>query len=467
MKYTKIVATVGPATDSEKLIREMLEAGVNVFRFNMKHADIAWHEQNIKKVRQASEKTGIQSGVLVDLQGPEIRIATPNGEELLVKKGDEVIFTDQNFTANNAIHVPHGFPTADMRLGDAILIDDGLQEFRVTRRNGNKVYAKAMADYQILNKKGLNLPEKKVDLPSLTKKDLDRLDMAKKVNVDFVALSFVRSKKDIDALRKQMDRRKMQALIVSKIECRAALDNIDEIIEASDGMMVARGDLGVEVPFEELAYWQAELVRKCRIFNTPVIVATQMLESMRQTPRPTRAEVTDVATAVLQGSDAVMLSGETAFGSYPIESVRAMARIAKFNEGKAHSIHKDISKESDSELVVDAASNMLRSGHGPDIDAIVVFTNTGKTARVIASYRPTMPIIAVTDNKNALGELTLSYGVIPFYSKFPFGAFQVPEEIVSSLVKKKLLKRGNRILVIHGQHWRTPGQTNSLVLHRV
>ena len=465
-KKTKIVATIGPATDSDTKIKQLIQAGVNVIRFNMKHADVAWHKENIKKVRKVANQLNARVGILVDLQGPEIRIATFEHEDINLKKGESVLFsTKQN--GHHVVNVPNGLPLKALSIGDPLLVDDGINEFVITKKVENGVYARALADLTIQDHKGMNFPDKHIDLPSLTKGDLKRLDMAAELGVDFVALSFCRSKKDLDKLRNEMEKRSLDAKIVSKIESREALNNIDEIIENSDVVMVARGDLGVEVPYEELAFWQKVLIDKCRKRNTTVIVATQMLESMKASPRPTRAEVTDVANAVLQGTDAVMLSGETASGKYPVEAVRAMNRIAKFNEGKTLPINRILTTEEDTELVVDAASNIIRSNHGPDIDAIIIFTDTGYTARVISSYRPQMPIIAITENEGSIGSLTLSYGVIPFHVKFPTGLFQMPEDIISKLVKKNLLKRGNIILVIHGEHWKKPGQTNTLALHRV
>lgn len=465
-KKTKIVATIGPASDSVTKIKSLIESGVNVFRFNMKHADVAWHRENILKVRGVARSMKERIGILVDLQGPEIRISTFDHEDIKMKKGESIFFTD-SAPSRGVVFVPNGFPVASLVPGDPLMIDDGLNEFIITRKTQTGVYAKAVDDCVIQDHKGLNLPGKHINLPSLTRDDLLRLDMSAELDVDFVALSFCRSKKDLDKLKSEMEKRKLQAKVVSKVESREALNNIDEIIANSDVVMVARGDLGVEVPFEELAYWQKVIIDKCRIKSTTVIVATQMLESMKASPRPTRAEVTDVANAVLQGTDAIMLSGETASGKFPLKAVQAMEKIAKFNEGRANSVERVLSTEEDTELVVSAASSMIKNNHGPQVDAIIVFTDTGFTARVISSYRPTMPIIAVTEKENAIGELTLSYGVIPVYEKFPEGLFKMPTEMFVRLVKKRLIKKGSTVLVIHGEHWKRPGRTNALALHRV
>jgi pyruvate kinase len=414
-------------------------------------------------VREVSKKLGRRIGILVDLQGPEMRIKTYGNVAFEVKKGEQVIFTDGK-PGDNIVSVPNGFPKKSLKIGDVVLVDDGLQEYEVIGTLKSGVKTKALGDYLIETNKGLNLPSKHIDLPSLTKDDLLRLDMAARLNVDFVALSFGRSKSDVDYLRAQMDRRGLKAAIILKVESREALDNIDELIDVSDGIMVARGDLAVEVPYEELAYWQKLIVDKCRAAVTPVIVATQMLESMKSSARPTRAEVTDVANAVLQGTDAVMLSGETASGKYPVEAVAAMNRIAIFNEAKSGQMGRVVLRVKDTELVVDAAANMIKRNHGPDIDAVIVFTETGYTARVMASYRPEMPVIAVSHLEKTANEMTLSYGISTHVTDFPTGQFQIPTSIIADLKRKKLLKKGDTVLVIHGQHWQAEGQTNAVVM---
>lgn len=466
VKSTKIIATIGPASDSRQKIEKLTKSGVNIFRFNMKHADVPWHKEHIAKVRSVAKRSSKTIGILVDLQGPEIRVATPNGEDIYLKKGQSILFTEKP-NIDDAVYIPNGLPVKNIGPGDQLLVDDGFNEFVITKKTANGLYAKTTDDCVVQNHKGLNLPDKKVELPSLTKDDLKRLDMAAEANVDFVALSFCRSKRDINKLRKEMEKRKLIANLVSKVESREALDNIDEIIELSDAVMIARGDLGVEVPFEELAFWQKLIIDKCRKKNTTVIVATQMLESMSKNSRPTRAEVTDVANAVLQGTDAVMLSGETAGGKFPVKAVQAMSRIAKYNEGKANRVEKTIDADNDTELIVDATSSMIHSSDESNIRAILVFTETGYTAQVISTYRPNIPIIAITDMKNTVGSLTMSYGVSPIFEKFPSGSFKLPSDLFKDLIKRSLVKRNDKVLIIHGQHWKKPGQTNTIGIHRV
>lgn len=465
-KFTKIVATIGPSSDSEEKLAELINAGVNVIRFNMKHADIEWHRAHITKLRKVTNELSANVGALIDLQGPEIRVETPNKQDINLKKGDTLYFTDRP-NIPNSVYVPNGLPTETLKAGDELLVDDGFNEFVITKKTSAGVYAQAVDDCVVQNHKGLNLPNKHIDLPSLTKGDLKRLDMASVVGVEFIALSFCRSKKDLDKLKSEMAKRNLKAMVIAKVESREAVNNIDEIIENADGVMVARGDLGVEVPYEELSFWQTEIIKKCRLKNKSVIVATQMLESMKSSPRPTRAEVTDVANAVLQGTDAVMLSGETASGKFPVKAVQAMAKIAKFNEGRASLVEKNITAIQDTELVVDAANVMLQVGHGPNIDAIIVFTETGFTARVISSYRPNIPVIAVSDVESTVRELTLSYGITAVLADFPSGLFTKPSKIISGLVKKHLVKKGDTVLIIHGEHWKKAGQTNSVGLHRI
>jgi pyruvate kinase len=313
------------------------------------------------------------------------------------------------------------------------------------------------------NRKGVNLPGKKIDAPSLIDADLKQLDMAALNTVDYVALSFARNKEDIDALRKEMRKRNIVSKIIVKVENQLAIDNIDELIEAGDGIMVARGDLGVEVPIEQLAYLQRMLVEKSRKAHKPVITATEMLHSMVGKPRPTRAEATDVSNAVFYGTDAVMLSAETASGDYPVESVEIMARIAAFTESvKPFEITRKV-VEDKTQLIAMAAMEMIVN-EGIQVDKIVVLTQTGYTSRVISSFRPKVPIIAVTNDRKTVESLTLSYGVVGFQTRFPSGKIISPQFIIDQLKEKKLVGKKETILVIHGARWKEPGLTNSITL---
>lgn len=463
MKYTKIVATIGPASDSVETISDLIDAGVNVFRFNMKHADAPWHEERIIRVKSVAEKKKTAVGVLIDLQGPEIRMQTFDHAPLEVSKNEEIKLSD-NFLDEKTVVIPNTEVIEKLKKGDTVLIDDGFIELHITGRKKEVVIAKAIEDTIIHSRKTVTIPNITLSIPSLTSEDIDRLYLGKKTNVDFVALSYVRNARDVEELKKQMKRIGLSAHIVAKMESRESVKNLDEIIACADAVMVARGDLGVEVPFEQIAYWQETIVEKCRQAAKPVIVATQMLESMIHSPRPTRAEATDVANAVLDGTDAVMLSGETASGKYPLAAVKAMARIARFNEGRRSGFVPKLTEQGETELIVDAAMTTIKLDHGPNIDSIVVFTESGYTALALARYRPNIPIIAVTDSPQTVQRLTLVYGASAYLTKFPEGEFRLPKDVLGNLKKKKLIATGDKLLVVHGQHWNRPGQTNAIML---
>ncbi|MBI5151783.1 MAG: pyruvate kinase [Candidatus Pacebacteria bacterium] len=466
-KKTKIVATLGPVSDSPEKIHALIQAGVNIFRFNMKHADIAWHNERILRVQNIADSLGVSIGILIDLQGPEIRIETTNAADISLKKGAHIVFAHEFRGTEPLVRIPQQLVFDVLNTGDEFSIDDGFLEFRVIEKQDNAFVAEALDDCVIKHRKGMNIPGKDIDLPSLIDDDLKKLDMAAKTKVDFVALSFSRTKEDIEILREEMKKRNVNAHVVAKIESQQALDHLDDLIEASDAIMVARGDLGIEVPIEELAYWQKLIITKCRIARKPVITATQMLQSMIDNPRPTRAEATDVANAVFDGTDAVMLSGESASGRFPVKAVSAMARIAKFNEDKTSVPHIRIEQDGTTELVVDAAVAMLEKHQNITIDAVIVFTETGHTARAISSFRPKVPIIAVTDHQKTVETLTLSYGVISVFAEFPSGSFESAEGMLHQLKKSQHIREGQTVLIIHGVHWKQPGLTNSLSIVKV
>lgn len=466
-KKTKIVATIGPSSQTLPQMKELLAAGVNVFRFNMKHNDVSWHEERIARADEAAMALGLSVGILIDLQGPEIRIETRDKSEIEVEKGGTVIF-GLNFDDEKVqVAIPHPEVFNLLNKGEVLLVDDGFLEFEIVEKRDGIFVGKARDHYTVKHRKGLNLPGKNIDLPSLIASDLLKLDMATRSKVDFVALSFCRSKKDIEILREELAKRNLEVAIVAKIESQEALDNLDDIISEADAVMVARGDLGVEVPIEQLAFWQKTMISKCRKAKKPVIVATQMLQSMVENPRPTRAEATDVSNAVWDGTDAVMLSGETASGIYPLQAVEAMAKIAKFNEGTA--TVKDVAEEADdnTQAVAAAAYKMVLEQRKLNIKAIVVFTETGYTARAISTFRPNVPILAITDSSKIADRLALSFGVAAFTTTFPEGNFSMTEDVTNKLIASKLVSRGDTVVAVHGQHFNKPNLTNALELLQI
>lgn len=468
MKKTKIVATIGPVSDTEEKIQGLLQAGANVIRFNMKHGDVGWHSERIQRVQKVADRMGVPVGILIDLQGPEIRIETPEKQPVLVEEG-EVFFLAEDYVAGKkSIRVPDHRVIDGLQMNDQVLIDDGFMEFVVVAKENNVISLKSQGKYSIGHRKGMNLPGVHLELSSLIDDDLLKLDMAAKEKVDYVALSFVRTVDDIHVLREEMKKRGVQAQVVAKIENAKAIENLDAIIAESDALMVARGDLGIEIPFEEISYWQKSMIQKCRQAGIPVITATQMLQSMIEAPRPTRAEVSDVANAIFDGTDAIMLSGESAQGKYPILSVATMTRIANFNEEKVELPHLFVDGELDqTETITHAAMEIVDEVKTFDVAAIVVFTETGTTARKLSRFRPEVPIIAITENGKVRDQLCLSYGVTPLVMDFPEGDIVSVEPIIEKLKSMNMVSAGQRLLFIHGNRWREPGLTNTLSVKEV
>lgn len=464
-KYTKIVATIGPASDTRSAVTALIHAGVNVFRFNMKHNTIAWHEERIALVQSVAKELNTPVGILIDLQGPEIRLELPDQKEISLKKGDRYPVTSAFIPGVASLCIPHA-PVFDvLNIGDAFLIDDGFIEATVVEKDKTGLVIEMKEDAVIKHRKGVNFPGKHIDLPSLIADDLLKLDMAARQQIDFVALSFTRTKKDIDILREEMNKRHVDAMVIAKIESQPALDHLEEIITASDGIMVARGDLGIETPIEQLAYEQKRMISECRKQRKPVIVATQMLQSMCDNPRPTRAEATDVANAVYDLTDATMLSQESASGQFPQKSVSMMARIIAWNEQHTVPSWVEPSEERTTDTIVHAMLPIITDTKKDAVDAIVVLTETGYTARCVASSRPGIPIIAVSDNEKTIEALTLSYGVFPVLMQFPTsGSVTVVDDIIAALKNQNLLRKGDTVVLIHGSTWKKPGLTNTVSL---
>lgn len=466
--HTKIVATLGPASDSPETIRELITHGVRVFRFNMKHADTAWHAERIPLVREAAKELGIHVGCLIDLQGPEIRIETPKGAPITLIKGDHILFAleiDEEHTfGEQQVRVPHPEFFEALQAGDHFTIDDGFLDFVVTAKQEHAYMVEAVDDCVIKHRKGLNIVGKDIALPSLAENDMPKLDLAALAHVEYVALSFSRTRKDIEELRAELKKREISPAIVAKVESQAGLDNIDEIIEASDVIMVARGDLGIETPIERLAFWQKTMIAKCRLAHKPVITATQMLDSMVEHPLPTRAEATDVANAVFDGTDAIMLSAESASGKYPVKTVQTMAKIARFNETAFPISEVEFAPITSTEIITSAVQALILASQDQPIQAIVAFTDSGYTARVMSSLRLNTPIIAITEREDIANALALSYGVYPVVMPFPDGLFTDAEPQLRALTEKGMIHSGDRLLIIHGKNWRSSGFTNSLSL---
>jgi pyruvate kinase len=463
-KQTKIVATIGPATETEEVLEQLMVAGMNIARFNTKHSDPSWHNERIKRVRKVSNKIGKAVGVLLDLQGPEIRINTPREEAFTVKKGETVVFTSNaEYDAKHFVIVPQNVIDS-MSENDEIILDDGACEFIIQETAGTHFVAQAVVESKIKHRKTMNTPGVILDMPSLTDRDYVYLDGVEPDLIDYVGLSFVRNAQDIVVLKQEMEKRGIKAGVVAKIENQAALDNLDEIIENSEAVMVARGDLGVEVAFEELAYWQKTIISKCRNAAKPVITATQMLKSMMENPRPTRAEVSDVANAVYDGTDAVMLSDETTIGAYPVKAVTVQAIIAAFNEPHAYSSEQDVPTlaETSPESAISHAVQGILTHANYKVDKIICLTETGKTAKLLARFRDLTPIHALTSNDATTRKLALVFGVEPHTIDMGSTPIQNAATIIEKCLKENIVNKGETVMFVHGNLWKQAGLTNTL-----
>lgn len=410
MKRTKIVATIGPVTDSTEIMEALIKQGANVFRFNMKHATCDWHNERILRARQVALRLNIALGILIDLQGPEIRLETSQGQDLSFVSGEDIIFSI-NDASVKTVKIPTPEVFAAVKPGMKVNIDDGSIELSITQVDSNSFHAKSTQDCVIKHRKSMNFPGADIELPSLTQDDYERLDMQAMKEVDFVALSFTRSKKDVDILRQELQKRGSTAAICAKIENQSALDHLEEIVVASDAIMVARGDLAVETPFERLTYEQKRIIKLCRSYAKPVITATQMLHSMVSNKRPTRAEISDVSNAVYDGTDAVMLSEETAGGQFPIETVAVMAKIVEYVETVAQVAPAIFVQESMQQSIQMIHMKIEESEKPANI---LLFTSSSVGMVLpFSSLRTSTTSIVECASARQVGILNLSYGVVP------------------------------------------------------
>lgn len=417
MKKTKIVCTIGPKTESVEKLTELANAGMNVMRLNFSHGDFEEHGNRINNLRAVMQETSKELAILLDTKGPEIRtIKLENGNDVTLTAGQEFTFTTDTAVVGNVDTVAVTYPgfAKDLTVGNTILVDDGLIEMEVIATTDTEVKCKVLNNGDLGENKGVNLPGVAVKLPALAEKDKADLKFGCEQGVDFVAASFIRKKEDVLEIRELLNANGGEKIqIISKIENQEGVDNFDEILDVSDGIMVARGDLGVEIPVEEVIFAQKMMIEKCNRARKVVITATQMLDSMIKNPRPTRAEAGDVANAIMDGTDAVMLSGESAKGKYPIEAVTIMAQICERTD---KAMHASLSSRLDSprlritEAVCKGAVDTSEKLNAP---LIVVATEAGKSARSIRKYFPTANILAVTTNKKTAAQLCLTKGVTP------------------------------------------------------
>lgn len=451
IKRTKIIATVGPACNTEEKLLELVHAGVDVFRLNFSHGSHEGHLQVINHIRNIRAKYGITVAMLQDLQGPKIRTGEVENNGVELKNGQKLILTTERIVGNaERIYTSYLAMPRDVNPGDRILIDDGNLELKVVSSNKTtEIVTEVVYGGILKSKKGINLPNTNVSEPSLTEKDKEDLIFGLEQDVDWIALSFVRNSADIDDIKAIIKSRGKNTKVVAKIEKPEALVEIDEIISKSDALMVARGDLGVEIPMQDVPLAQKMMIKKCNEAGKPVIVATQMLESMIKNPRPTRAETGDVANAVIDGADTVMLSAETASGSFPIESVSAMVSIIQAIEAQANVFHKEyeLRPESENFLRERLIAGTCRISKDVKAKAIVNISKTGFVCNMIAKHRPNANIFTFTDNKSLVNVFNLTWGVKPFYLDMKYKSTdELIEAVNKFLLDGGYVKKGDLVI---------------------
>ena len=465
MKKTKIVCTIGPKTESVETLKELLNRGMNVMRLNFSHGDYEEHGARIENLRKAIAETGKRAALLLDTKGPEIRtIKLEGGKDVSIQAGQKFTFTtDKTVIGNNErVAVTYENFAKDLKVGNVVLVDDGLLEMDVQEIVGNEVICVARNSGELGENKGINLPNVSVNLPALATKDIEDLKFGCKNNIDFVAASFIRKAEDVREVRRVLVENGGERIqIISKRENQEGLDNFDEILAESDGIMVARGDLGVEIPAEEVPFAQKMMIKKCNKAGKIVITATQMLDSMIKNPRPTRAEANDVANAIIDGTDAVMLSGETAKGKYPLEAVEVMNRIAMKTDPTIPAFY--VSEVVNSYDITSAvAEGSADISDRLNAKLIVVATESGRAARDMRRYFPKANILAITNNEKTANQLILTRGVIPHVDASPrtLEEFFVLAESVAK--RLNLVENGDIIIATCGESVFIQGTTNSI-----
>jgi pyruvate kinase len=479
MKFTKIVCTIGPASSSEEKLRAMVKAGMNVARLNFSHGTHEEHAELIRTIRRVAEEMAEPVAILQDLQGPKIRVGELPPEGVALVPGEEVIFTaGETDLAKKRLTVTYDKLHEDVKPGERILIDDGLLAAEVIRIEGTDVHCRVKDGGQLFSHKGVNFPESKLTVSAITDKDKDDLRFGVLQHVEWVALSFVRSAKEIYDLRYMIKAFEQElgpehahefpVRIVAKIEKHEAVDSIDEIIEAVDGIMVARGDLGIEMPAEDVPLIQKKLIDKCRAAAKPVIVATQMLDSMIRNPRPTRAEVSDIANAVIDHTDAIMLSGETASGKYPVESVETMCRVVHETETSAYDdVEPKIAAVEGKpiEEAVSEVANILSRDVGAKL--ILVASMSGDTGRVLSRYRPALPIFVAASSERVRRQLNLSWGIVPFVLPQCATVEELVDRSIGYLKHLKMVTPGDKIIVVAGEPVGVRGGVNLVEIREI
>ena len=467
---TKIICTIGPSSCSPSKLEGMIKSGMNVARLNFSHGGFKEHAKNIRNIRAAASKTRRMTSIIIDLPGVKMRIGRLQNEPVLLKTGDKAVLTTRNVLGKNGlIPVEYKQFPKNVSKGKIIFLNDGFIQLKVEKVSGRDVFCKVLIGGKLFSRKGLNLPGAKLNINPITDKDLKIVDFGLKHGVNIFGLSFVQKAKDIIRVREFAGKKGFSVHLVAKIERREAIENFDEILKAADAVMIARGDLGVEIPIEEVPGVQKRLIKKANIMGRPVITATQMLESMTQNVRPTRAEVNDVANAILDGTDAVMLSEETATGDYPVETVRMMAKIAKATEDQ-----RDKGSLSDEGMQIDnkiaqssfltttdvISLNAARAAQELDAQYILTPTTSGNTARRISRFKPHCWVLSFSVHPHVCDFLNFSYGVQPFFLN-KRNAYN-PHAIFKNLKNDHLVKKGDTVILTERKLSPHPGDTDSL-----
>ena len=464
-KKTKIVCTIGPSTENYEKLKALTEAGMNVMRLNFSHGSIEENQNRVDLLHRVMKDTGKTVAIMQDLGGPKIRIGTFKDKTVVLQAGQTFILTTDDVEGTEEkVHVNYPELPKEVKPGTSIMIQDGTKKLQVIEVKGHDIITKVIVGGRLANHKGVNVPGANLSVKSLTDKDKEDVKFGIQNKVDFVALSFVRRPSDITELRDILNQAGSKAQIIAKIETPEALEQIDKIVAEADGIMVARGDLAIEIPAEEVPIVQKLLIHKCNSVGKPVITATQMLESMVKNPIPTRAEVSDIANAIIDGTDAIMLSEETTLGDFPIEAVEIMTRIALRVEGEVYT-RDTIAEYDESHGVTDVVSqSAVRVAHNIGAKIIVALTRSGRTARMIARYRPAERILALSDAPENVSKLMLTFGCYPLVSE----TFKTVDEILvivrKVMLDNELVKKGDKVVIVAGMPFGTSSETNFILV---
>jgi pyruvate kinase len=468
LRKTKIVCTIGPASEDVATLKELISNGMNVARLNFSHGSYEEHGKRIENIRQAAAELGQTVAILLDTKGPEIRTGELKDPSVELIAGEQIILTTEQIEGDaKRISISYAGLAADVHPGSIILIDDGLIGLRVESVEGTEITCTILNGGTLKSRKGVNVPGVKINLPGITEKDAADIRFGIEQKVDFIAASFVRKPQDVLEIREILEEHGADIQIISKIENQEGIDNLDGILEVSDGLMVARGDLGVEIPVEEVPVVQKEAIRKCNQLGKPVITATQMLDSMQRNPRPTRAEASDVANAILDGTDAIMLSGETAAGKYPVEAVSTMARIAVRTEAtlRYEENFKQKMREIDYTITESLSQAVVHTAQMLNCAAVLTPTESGFTARMVSKYRPQVPIVAITRNPDVARKLALVWGVYPLLGTRANTTDEMFHSTIATALEHGFVNQGDLVVITAGVPVGKSGTTNLMKVH--